>query len=44
MTYISYCNPDHEELHVLCNKTETKDVGGKVNNWATALVTSPYTR
>lgn len=44
LTYINYCYPDHEELDVVCNKTETKDVGGKVTNWATTIYYSPFTQ
>jgi hypothetical protein len=43
-TYISYCYPDHQELGVICNKTETKDVGGRVTNWATTIYYSPFTQ
>lgn len=44
LTYISYCIPDHEEIDVICNETETKDLGGKVNNWATTFIDSVYTQ
>ena len=36
-THISYCYPDHQELDVSCNRTESKDVGGRVTNWATTI-------
>lgn len=43
-THISYCYPDHQELNVVCNKTESKDVGGKVTNWATTIYYSPFSQ
>ena len=30
-------------MEVSCNKTEVKDLGGKITNWATTIVKSPYT-
>ena len=42
-TFISYCHPKHEDIEVSCNKTEVKDVGGKITNWATTMVKSSYT-
>lgn len=42
-TYTIVCHPRHREMDVACNNTGARDLGGKITNWATTMVLSPYT-
>lgn len=43
ISYTSTCFPDHEKIPFNCSLTETKDLLGKINNWATTAFLSKST-